>query len=594
MSQDSDLKQARRLGRRDVVSVVGLVLFTLVLVGSSLPRRELWHPDETRFAVVARTMHETGNYLVPHLGSRLYREKPPLLFWLMNLAAGLTGEFSTVAVRLPTAAASAAAVVALYLVGRLFFDTLTSLLGGLVLATSVLFMIVSQFAITDPLLIALQTWALYCYLRGEYSVGPARRWYAGFWVLTALATLTKGPIGLVVPAAVLVPWVVLARGPGRLLRAGLLWGLPLYAAVVAAWLVPAGLQAGWPYVKYLLMNMTLWRITGSHYSQHRPWHYYLWTFFLNFWPWAVFVPEAMVRVARRWWRQRRSAEGGAYAEGLLLVVLWFVVVMAGWSVAGVKRVRYVMFGYPAAALAVGWLWAGVLRGRLRWSWATTGATLFNIGVLAAMAMGATVAAVPGTALWVMEHAPGDSSVPAADRAAALAPWRWGFAGMAATLAVLVVGLVWLLLRRRSSVLLWVLLVPVVFQGHGVAWIFPMMNQFRCMQPVGEICRELRSRHPEATVALSRLSWTAAAWYAGTTDMLLVKEPKDVLAVLESDRPAFLIVEASHLERLQQREPRLRDYPRSERRAGVRRLVILSNRPHRDEAQTPAAGGGSQE
>ena len=609
MLQESAPAERPRLGRRDALVVAGLLVFTLALVASSLPRRELWHPDETRFAVVARTMSETGEYVIPHLGSERYQDKPPMLFWLMNLSAWLVGGFTGVAVRLPTVVAAAAAVVGLYLLGRLFFDLLSSLLAAVMMATSVLFLMTSQFAITDPVLIGLQTWALYCFLRGEYAPGRGWGWYAGFWVLTALATLTKGPVGLVVPGAVLGVWVLLRRGlydlPRADLRRGVLKGIlgyvvvllilsSLYVAIVLAWLAPATLRAGWLYTKYLLMNQTLWRISGPRYSRHQPWHYYLWTFFLNFWPWAVFVPEALVRVARRWWRWRGSLERRVLGEGLLLVLVWFVVVMAGWSVAEVKRVRYVLFAYPAASLALGWMWSGLLRGRVRWSWATTAATVVLIAVLVVLAAAGTVVAVPGLSRWVAEHAPGDSSVPAADRAAALAAWRWGFAALVVTLVVLVVGLVRSLTRRRSWVWLWVLLMPIALQGHGVVWIFPMMNEFRCMRPVGEISRELRSRYPQATVLLWRLSWTATAWYAHTTDIRQVKTPKEVLAVLESKRQAFVLMEASQLERLQAREPRFRTYPRSERQANVRRIVILTNRPRsipESPPPPPTTGGG---
>jgi 4-amino-4-deoxy-L-arabinose transferase-like glycosyltransferase len=123
----------RPWGWVDVLALVALVLLSGALVCSSLSRRDLWHPDETRFSVIARTMHQTGNYLVPHLGATLYEEKPPLVFWLMDLSAALTGGFSDVAMKLPSAAASVLLAVAFYLIARLFFGELTSFLAVVVL-----------------------------------------------------------------------------------------------------------------------------------------------------------------------------------------------------------------------------------------------------------------------------------------------------------------------------------------------------------------------------------------------------------------------------------------------------------------------------
>jgi len=588
--------QVSRFGPRDALALAGLLILTLALVGSSLPTRELWHPDEARFAVVARTMQERGDLLVPHLrnvpyegpppAGVLYEDKPPMLFWLMNLSARALGGFSDVAVRLPALLASVLTVLGVYLVGSFFSDRWSAVLAGMVLATSVLYLMTSQFALTDLVLICFQTWALYCFIRGEYAVRQRRGWYAGFYILVALATLTKGPIGLLVPGAVLAVWVVARRGFRDLRRVGLHWGIPLYLAVVSAWLAPAGLRAGWPYVKHLLLNMSLWRVRGSTYSHQRPWHYYLWTYFLFGWPWALFLPEALVRAVRSWWKTRRDDSLHRASDGLLLALVWFVVVLAGWSVAGAKRPRYVLFAYPAAALAVAWFWSALLSKRERPSWVTTVAAVLCLVTVLAGALATGVAAVPGLGSWVIEHAPGKSSVPAQDRLAALAAWRLPFAALAGSLFAVGMGLAWSLRRRHRGVMFWLAVALVVLQVHAAVWVFPMMNQFRSMRPVAEICRELRSQHPEATIATHDLFWTAIAWYARTTDIAQADAPKEVLALLATDQQAFVIVEASRLEELRSRDAYLGEYWYDERRAGVRRIGILSSRADRALAPTP--------
>jgi len=581
-----------RFGARYALALAGLLVLTLALVGSSLPTRDLWHRDEARFATIARSMSEQGDLLVPHLGSQLYKDKPPMVFWLMNLSAWAQGGFSDVAVRVPALLASLLTVLGTYLIASVFFDRRTGLLAGVVLATSVLYLMTSQFALTDPVLICFQTWALYCFVRGEYSPGRGRGrgWYLMFYVLAALATLTKGPIGLLVPGAVLAVWVVAKRGFRNLRRVGLHWGIPVYLVMVAAWLVPAGLRAGWPYVEHLLMNQTLGRVSDSAYSHQEPWHYYLWTYFLFGWPWAVFLPEALVRLVRRWWQGRADPDQAQARQGLLLVIVWVVVVMAGWSVAGVKRERYVLFAYPAAALAVGWLWGALLSRRERWVWTTSLATILCIGTVLAGAAATGAAALPWLGEWVIEHAPGKSSVPVADRLAALASWRWGFGALAVSLLAAAAGVAWSLRRGSRWVGFWLALAPIVLQAHAALWVMPMMNRFRSMRPVAEICQQLRADHPQATVATHDLFWTAIAWYAQTTEIDQVDRPKEVLALLESEPPAFVLVEASRLERLRTRDPRFAELPREARKAGVRRIVIVSNHPQPHATRSTEAPG----
>jgi len=68
-----------------------LFLLALFLWGGEYARRDLWAPDEARFALVAREMREGGHWLVPFRQGEFYAHKPPLMFWLINagVAAGI-------------------------------------------------------------------------------------------------------------------------------------------------------------------------------------------------------------------------------------------------------------------------------------------------------------------------------------------------------------------------------------------------------------------------------------------------------------------------------------------------------------------------
>ena len=64
-------------------------LFLLLAMGALLflfriGERDLWDPDETRDALVAREMRESGDWILPHFNGGIYAEKPPPFFWLVN------------------------------------------------------------------------------------------------------------------------------------------------------------------------------------------------------------------------------------------------------------------------------------------------------------------------------------------------------------------------------------------------------------------------------------------------------------------------------------------------------------------------------
>jgi len=73
--------------REDRRAVVILLLLSAIVFLPGLGSRDLWTPDEPRYAEAAREMTVTGQYLVPHLNGELYSQKPPLFFWA--LASGI-------------------------------------------------------------------------------------------------------------------------------------------------------------------------------------------------------------------------------------------------------------------------------------------------------------------------------------------------------------------------------------------------------------------------------------------------------------------------------------------------------------------------
>ena len=68
--------------------------------------RELWAPDEPRYAEIAKEAFESRSFLVLRLNGELYPDKPPLVYWLAGLCGSLTG-WAEIALRLPSIAASA-------------------------------------------------------------------------------------------------------------------------------------------------------------------------------------------------------------------------------------------------------------------------------------------------------------------------------------------------------------------------------------------------------------------------------------------------------------------------------------------------------
>src|ERR1044071_5231628 len=74
--------------RRDLL-LLALAASLLFLPG--LGRRDVWNPDEARYAEVAREMRDAGSWALPRLNGEIYTQKPPLTFWMIDAASVLTG-----------------------------------------------------------------------------------------------------------------------------------------------------------------------------------------------------------------------------------------------------------------------------------------------------------------------------------------------------------------------------------------------------------------------------------------------------------------------------------------------------------------------
>ena len=84
-----------------------------MLIGAGLGLRDPWPADEPRFALIARDMLATGDWLVPRVAADLYSQKPPMYFWLMAASMALTGSLR-VGFLLPSLIAGIGTVLLVY------------------------------------------------------------------------------------------------------------------------------------------------------------------------------------------------------------------------------------------------------------------------------------------------------------------------------------------------------------------------------------------------------------------------------------------------------------------------------------------------
>jgi 4-amino-4-deoxy-L-arabinose transferase-like glycosyltransferase len=259
--------------------------------------------------------------------------------------------------------------------------------AALVLLLSVEYVAIGRMALTDATLALWTTLAAYAFVRGWWSPPPRGRWYALGWVAAGLAALTKGPVGLLLPLAGVLVYLVIAGGLRQAWReAWPLRGLGLLLLVALPWYVAMFWLHGWDYAARA-RGETLGRVLRPVTGPGGTALFYLPVLLVGFFPWSAFLPEAVragLRQARARARQSRPEAVSVFAAA------WLVAGLVLLSLAQTRLPHYVLPLFPAAALLVAASWPARPSRLSRVLLAGTGITLGAVLAGAWLASGQVV------------------------------------------------------------------------------------------------------------------------------------------------------------------------------------------------------------
>ncbi len=268
--------------------IAGFFCLVLYCVGAYC--RPLFPVDETRYLSVAWEMLQSGNWLVPHLNYELYDQKPPLLFWCINLIWALLGVSQEAAMALPLIFAFIFVLLCRRFAGRLLQnDSDFALLQTLTLVGSLPFLLYSNLIMFDLLLGIFAVTGLTAVW--DYAAGGGKKHLALFALAMGFGILAKGPVillHLVFPVLLLRVWHKEKTVTGRQWAAG--FGLAaLCGAVIAlSWAIPAAIKGGPEFAQKIFLKQTTGRLSNA-FDHEEPFWWYLPLLPLFFMPW-IFSP----------------------------------------------------------------------------------------------------------------------------------------------------------------------------------------------------------------------------------------------------------------------------------------------------------------
>jgi 4-amino-4-deoxy-L-arabinose transferase-like glycosyltransferase len=274
------------------------------------------------------------------------------VYWLMAGAYAVLG-VGEAAARLPSAVAALALVLVQHAFARWALGPRGAWRAALVLLLSVEYVAIGRMALTDANLALWTTVSAYGFLRGWLGAPPRGRWYALAWIASALAVLTKGPVGLLVPLGGILAYLALAGGLRQAWReAWPLRGLLLFLLVAGPWYLAMFWLHGWDYAARA-RGETIGRVLRPVTGPGGTALFYVPVLLLGFFPWSAFLPEAVVAGLRHARARARRSRGDAVS---VFAAAWLIVGLVLFSLAQTRLPHYVLPLFPAAALLVATSW----------------------------------------------------------------------------------------------------------------------------------------------------------------------------------------------------------------------------------------------
>ncbi len=354
--------------RRRLLAFPVLILLAAPIFFYRLGRPGLGDPDEGRNAEVAREMLISGDLVTPRINEARYLDKPPAFFWTLALVYSVFG-VSELSARATSALFALAGIGLTVWFARRHFGMRAAWLAGAALATTPIYIVFGRTVIFDMMLtFCMSTSAMAAFeaMRGE---GPrARLAGALFFAAAGVGTLTKGPVALIAPLLVAAAWAAFERRPARLLRLGFPSGLLIYAAIVLPWLVLVSMRNP-GYLRYALIGENLARMTSNRFDTARPVHFYFKVILGGLFPWILYCCAAAGRRLWSLWRTKRAGErlrpiGAAESPPLIpFAAVWFGVLFSFFSLITSKRPSYVLPCAVPIAILTGGLWSAASRRR---------------------------------------------------------------------------------------------------------------------------------------------------------------------------------------------------------------------------------------
>ncbi len=302
-------------------------------------------PDEVFYTQTAKEMLKVHSWMTPYLFGQPQFEKPIFLYWLLKVAFMIFGSTSFAARFFPALFAMFG-VLATYFLGLWGFKSeKKAFISALVLMTSGLYVGLGRTVFTDlifSVFILLSLASFYWGYSFEKRKGPG---ILLFFVFSALAVLSKGPLGLAIPFLSVAIFLFIKKDIKFLLNRYLGWGVLIFSVIALPWYILMMKLYGNTFIHEFFYNDHFRRIIEAEHAMNDRWYFYLFSMVGCIFPWSIFLVISLVFLPK----YLKQKDNSFYTFLICLIAAVFVIFQSAHS----KLVSYIFPLFPALALLTG-------------------------------------------------------------------------------------------------------------------------------------------------------------------------------------------------------------------------------------------------
>jgi len=326
-----------------------LILLAVIAViwFSNLEYRTLVKPDEGRYAEIPREMVASGDWTTPRLNELKYFEKPPLQYWATATAYTLFGEHQWTS-RLWTGLTGFAGILLVWFAGVRLFGREAAGYAALLLSSSLLYVLMAHINTLDMGVTFFITLGIFGLLLGQAQSDEKKRrnWMLVAWAGMALAVMSKGLMGIILPGTAVFIYCMVQRDFSVLKRMHWLPGLAVFFAITAPWFYLV-MKANPEFFERFFIYEHYTRFTTKDLGRYQPWYYFIPILLAGALPWTVTMFDSM------WRTVRNSTLPAQMFNSQRFLLIWAVFIYVFFSISGSKLPSYLLPMFPVLVLLMG-------------------------------------------------------------------------------------------------------------------------------------------------------------------------------------------------------------------------------------------------